>query len=66
VEFGDAKEPRAPGLSYGEHLRTPLGSCYRRTHRVRECVERSRAAVEGRPYVPGPTREERKREVLGS
>lgn len=44
---------------YGEHLRTPLGSCFRRTHRERSCVEASRAAVQGRPFVPGPTREAR-------
>jgi hypothetical protein len=46
-------------------LKSPLGICFRRTHRVRECVEASRAAVEGRPVVLGPTREERKREELG-
>lgn len=54
------------GLSFGEHLSTPLGLCFRRTHRRRGCVEASRAAVDGRPVVLGPTREERKREVLGS
>jgi hypothetical protein len=51
--------------SFGEWLKSPLGICFRRTHRVRECVEASRAAVEGRPVVLGPTREERKREELG-
>ena len=50
--------------SHGEWLRTPLGICYRRTCRVRECVLASRAAVDGRPFVPGPTREERAREQL--
>lgn len=50
--------------SHGEWLRTPLGTCFRRTHRVRSCVEASRAAVDGRPFVPGPTREERMRERL--
>lgn len=53
------------GLSFGEHLQTPLGICFRRTHRVRECVEESRAAVDGRPVVLGPSREERKRKELG-
>lgn len=53
------------GLSHGEWLRTPLGICYRRTHRVRACVEASRAAVQGRHFVPGPTREARAREQLG-
>jgi hypothetical protein len=45
--------------SHGEWLRTPLGICFRRTCRRRECVEASRAAVEGRVFVPGPTREVR-------
>lgn len=45
--------------SFGEHLETPLGLCYRRTHRRRECVVASRAAVDGRPVKLGPPREER-------
>jgi hypothetical protein len=52
--------------SHGEWLRTPLGICYRKTHRRRECVEASRAAVEGRVFVPGPTREERARKELAA
>lgn len=51
--------------SYGEWLATPLGLTFRRTHRRRECVLASRAAVEGRPVKLGPTREERAREQLG-
>ena len=50
--------------SHGEWLRTPLGICFRRTCRVRACVEASRAEVQGRPFVPGPTREERKAREL--
>lgn len=62
------RTPYAVGedASFGEWLRTPLGWCYRRTHRVRSCVEASRAEVRGRPFVPGPTREERQREELAA
>lgn len=37
--------------SFGETLATPLGDCYVRTHRRRECVEAARAAKSGRPVT---------------
>lgn len=43
--------------SYGEHLETPLGLCFRRTHRVRVCVLASREACGGRPVTPPAVRE---------
>lgn len=64
LEYGDA-EPRGEGLSYGEHLRTPLGECYRRTHRDRACVTASRYAVGGRPFVPRPPKNPAARAPVG-
>jgi hypothetical protein len=40
------------GASYGEWLATPLGTCYVRTHRVRECVQTARPRLGGRKRKP--------------
>jgi hypothetical protein len=37
------------GASHGEYLSTPLGLCFVRTCRQRECVHAARAAKHGRP-----------------
>lgn len=51
----DEPTPYAVGddASYGEELNTPIGRCYRRTHRKRSCVEASRAKVQGTPVKRG-------------
>lgn len=50
--------------SFGEYLHTPLGDCFHRTHWQRSCVRKSRARVQGTPFVPGPSDEDRKRQQL--
>lgn len=52
--------------SYGEWLATPLGLCYARTHRRRECVVASRARLEGRKVTLGPTKQERAKGAAGA
>jgi len=46
--------------SFGEHLVTPLGFVYRRTHWTHSCVLESRHRCKGQPVQLPPTDEERK------